>query len=647
MKFKKWISIVLALLMCFSFAACHKKDKGEPPADQTPQTPSTSEREDPSFSEIDDTDYYFVEEGKSDFIIVVPEKADSNEEKAASELNFFLSEALDVTLPIVKDVTVDFDDSQKRISIGRTTLFNESGIDADNSVLKTSGYGMVTQENTLYLYGSNLISDYGVVYAVYGFLAEMIDLKIYAGDCYTYSSPAKLKMKSFDVLEIPHYDRRVVSTPRLTNDPIYKMRLRNYGGYIRTEGSVHSHLFYLPASKYLADHPDWYTADGKELRLINTEMQAAFIEAVKEHIRNNPRVEEIFIGIEDRHEPLTDADAAEAKRLYNTGQSGLNVVFCNNVVEAIEEWLLTEFPGREMSYRSFIYFEDTTPPVTWDETAQKYIPDSEWVIPHEKLAMEIAYMAMPDWGDTLFSESNKSMLNVIQGWASICNNFSVYGYGTNYHGYIIPFVGFQGWEANTRYGYEMGFNGYYNLLGSNSASPGLEELAIYVQSEMLWDTSLHYEDLAREFIFAYYGDAAEQVWEYFTLMTTRLAIADIESKMTQGHTTGFPWDAKNWPFEFIQKCSEVLESGEAALLPLKDSNPELYDVMLNRIRQQKVTIQYLQMRHYAMYYNKAQIAKMCDEMEETCMRNGFVRVEEKDAYNSIVTSIRQWRLEYL
>ena len=645
MKIKNWLSVLLAGLTAFSLVSCVKNntDSSSPDGEIV-----QGDDKNPSYAKIEELNYDFFKNGSSDFKILIPAEATSNETKAYGELSCFLELSLGMPLSVVKDNQATIDISQKYISVGRTRLFEESGLAPNNEVLKTSGYEMKTVGNSLFLYGSDYLNaDYGVIYAVYGFLEEMIDLKIYTSDCYTYETSMHLKMKKFDVLEIPDYDYRSCGTGRI--DATYKMRMRNLSGTQQAFGGVHNHLQYLPPEIYWEDHPEWYVTTGKELRLANEEMRLEFIESCKQILRDKPEVTQLFFGLQDNHNPLSVEDAAYAKEKYNTNQSGLNIAFCNQVVTAIEEWLPTEFPNRYLEYSTFAYFEHQEPPVNYDEKTDTFTPHSEWVVPHEKLAIRISYMTMQDWGTPLTSEENAAMYRGLRGWASICDNITIYGYGTNFHGFVIPFVGFQAWEANLRLGYEeLGYRGYYDEMTSGgTATAAFEEMRIYIQSEMLWDTSLHYEDLAREFINAYYGEAAPQVWEYLTLCYDNLAIQDLETQMTQGHVTGHPYQSKYWAFELVWKLNGVLEEAEAQYEPLKEMNLDEYQVMINRVRQQKVTPQYLLMRHYTNYLDKTFIRETLDEMYETVMVNGFTHNEQGDEYHALAKQIEAWRLSYL
>ena len=120
---------------------------------------------------------------------------------------------------------------------------------------------------------------------------------------------------------------------------------------------------------------------------------------------------------------------------------------------------------------------------------------------------------------------------------------------------------------------------------NSSSSASFEELRMYVESKLLWDTSLNYYDLAKDFIMHYYGAAGEKVLQYFNENFSHMISQIAESQITQG-PFGNLSQAKYWPFEFLARMSDILNEGEAMYEPLKETDREAYDVYVNIIRQQ-------------------------------------------------------------
>lgn len=660
MKIKRIICSIMTIVSLFVFASCGKTDKdsgssqnnsgGSEIHDGGGDNVKVERRADnPSYENIAITNDYFFKNGKSDYKIIIPENFDKNEDTAVSEFNYFLDLAANITLPVIKDSQVVYDENEKYISIGQTSLLKQSGIKGDDKILHTSGYMIKSKGKNVYLFGrsNDRTTDYGVVYAVYGFLKEEINLKIYATDCYTYDELAKSKMRSFDVLDVPDFRWRDVDSARC--DELYNLRVRQQSGSIKFLGDMHTHYIIMPYEKYGKEHPDWYTPDGGQLRMLNEEMRLQFVENCKEIIRNDPVSTKLVFGINDNClTGLSDADAKEVKEKYNTTESGMNIVFLNKVIEDLEKWLAEEYPeGRNIEYMTLAYTMHNDAPATFDEKLNKYVPHSEYVIPHEKLNIHITFMPMNNWNKSLLDSTNASIYEMVRAWGDLTNNISIYSYGINYRNLQMNFLNLNSWESNLTILKDLGVNEYYEQFVSHSNSAAFEELRVYVQTQTLWNTCLHVDDLAKEFIDVYYGAAAPQVWEYWVLTNNNLAIQSAENGMSEGHTTGNPAGIGYYPFALVEKMAEVLDEGERAYDYLKTEDPELYEVMVNRIRQQKFTVQYLQMTHYHMYYSKSDIARILDEMEETAMKNNIVHIEESDEYNTPIIKINKWRNQYL
>ena len=94
-----------------------------------------------------DTGKYFVQDGKSDYQIVVPSDADANVLFASSELQYFVERSTGVTLPIVKDVTLPSKDGHF-FSLGSTTLWKETGLTLAKDLGQT-GYSFQTVGESL------------------------------------------------------------------------------------------------------------------------------------------------------------------------------------------------------------------------------------------------------------------------------------------------------------------------------------------------------------------------------------------------------------------------------------------------------------------------------------------------------------------
>ena len=123
----KKIFCVLLCAVCAAsclLAGCEKQD------DPIPQ---------PQPAEIADTDILLAENGATGYQIVIPENADACEEYAAQELELLFEEATGADIAVVRDTGMTFDESEKVISLGETSIKQGSGLDVAAAGLNADG----------------------------------------------------------------------------------------------------------------------------------------------------------------------------------------------------------------------------------------------------------------------------------------------------------------------------------------------------------------------------------------------------------------------------------------------------------------------------------------------------------------------------
>ena len=130
------------------------------------------------------TKYNLVDNGMTEYKIVIPQRTTDYEKLAASELQLFIKKATNCELPIVYDTqTIE---NGCFISIGQTAMLtNETSIVIDAAKLKDAGLIIKTIDKAVYLVGA---TGTGTVNAVYSFLEYHIGFKAYAQDCVVYKN---------------------------------------------------------------------------------------------------------------------------------------------------------------------------------------------------------------------------------------------------------------------------------------------------------------------------------------------------------------------------------------------------------------------------------------------------------------------------
>ena len=267
---KKVISLVLTFVLLLAvFVGCN----------DTPDNPDT-----PGKPQINKTDIKIVDNGATDYKVVVPSGASSFVNTAASELVNFVKEATGATLPVTTDGE-EFSTSAKVISLGKTTVFDGSGVKLTEK-LRETGYVMKRRGNTLII---NAKDDNGIVSAVYDMLGYMLGLEFYSYDEYTLDKTDTLYMLDFDLEFVPSIDMRDIMMRSLNTN--YRQRMRLYAGKGFGQWITFAHTTtgasnlknggdelygFLPFSVYGEAHKDWYDASHTQLCYSNAEMRAEF-----------------------------------------------------------------------------------------------------------------------------------------------------------------------------------------------------------------------------------------------------------------------------------------------------------------------------------------------------------------------------------
>ena len=137
-KFMKIFTVLLAFVMVFSVsAACSCSDN---PSGVDPNAPKVTG--------------VIVENGASDYKIVISKKYTEAVYFAATEMQSFINQATGVKLPITLDTAAVLNEDSRFISIGGTTVLEEIDGDVDYSALNEDGFIVRTKWDCLFINGA-------------------------------------------------------------------------------------------------------------------------------------------------------------------------------------------------------------------------------------------------------------------------------------------------------------------------------------------------------------------------------------------------------------------------------------------------------------------------------------------------------------
>ncbi len=116
--------------------------------------------------------------GKTDYVIVIPEKPTTQEQKAAEELALWLGEMAGAEFPVVSDAEPAI---ATEISVGRTKRLAAANLAVAKQDLGDEGYVIAVQGKKLFLPGGKRR---GPLYAVFALLQEDLGCRWYTPSAY-------------------------------------------------------------------------------------------------------------------------------------------------------------------------------------------------------------------------------------------------------------------------------------------------------------------------------------------------------------------------------------------------------------------------------------------------------------------------------
>lgn len=475
----------------------------------------------------------FIEDGVSQYVIVVPEQLPEVGEYALAELQYFLELATGVKVQAVKDYT-QVSSGAKFISLGETEQFKQTGWKLDYDTYKMSGFNIKSKDENVYIFSSHANGNYnGVLCGVYEFLKHVIHLEIYTEEDFSYTETDTLYMPTFYVEEIPDFDQREIGEVRIKN---YMNRLRLLKNAWTSPYGMggHSQLIILQQSEEWRNHPDWISAKGDVLcwSAYKSGMDVEYVNNMVNLLLKHPNQDLFNLSTPDFTSPCTCDRCEETKEEYGTNNSGLMIIFLNKVIEATIDRMAEIEPDRTISFVTYAYEGSKVPPVNYDEETGKYVAHCKEVIPHERLAIQFAPIEASICYP-LDSDVNRDSYNNWMGWSAIAKdmwNF-MYPYCSYSQAFTAP--AFAVFPANARMFAQGPLTKCYEERISTSAA--FWDLFNYVESKMMWNVNYDFELLAKRYIENVYGPAAPAIQEYYDFLvvwSASGAYADISTYAT-------------------------------------------------------------------------------------------------------------------
>ncbi len=574
-----------------------------------------------------------ISEGLSDYKILIPEDAPTYLNLASSELSYFLFQSSGCKLDVVSEKL----SPSKYISLGLTSqLLSSSSYDKDKDY-GLSGYRVYAENENIYIYGTSA-KQAGTLYGVYDFLSDTIGYEAYASDDYHYQIKDKVTYLALDSEVIPTFDTRAIGYKSTNSDSTLSRRLRLENQYSAEDwyGFGHSQIngLYFNVADREAKvssgewQDDWFanaSNDAAVNQLCYTggeKLVEMVAQAMIEKIKIHKEITYFMFGQQDNVNFCACERCSKAKEEWGGNTAGLQIAFMNDVIALTDKYLEENEPGRVVRYVVFAYNETTSAPVK--EEGGRYLPYSDKVIPNKNLYFYFAPIGS-DFSSGLDDVSNDTYYKAIQGWNVLAGGrILCYIYDINFRNYFINFYNVNSVKNMYRLYKDFGVTYMYSQGPLDTAVPCFEEARVYVESKLMWDVSLDYETLLRDFLNEYYGPASSSVKEYWDLTFNACAKYRADGNYIGGIYSQIG-SSDLWSEELVSSFRRSFDEAYRSIASLELENPSLYLCYYKRLKKIELTVLFLELSYYRQYFSSDELSLKKSDFTKYCAEFGVTK----------------------
>lgn len=513
-----------------------------------------------------------IQDGKTDYVILVDKQALETPKFAAQELQNYLYKVSGVKLPIVNSQVK----GGKLINIGKNSFTKALGLSLKK--VKPEGFIIKTVEDTLVLMGKDTPGDpksihwrfapqTGTLYAVYTFLEK------YLGICWFMPGEIgevvpKTKIVSIpkiNLKEEPSFISRRIGYLGRYNKKLGKFNRkedliwsrRNKCGWSLSTQFSHNWWYVLPLSHkqwpswfkkkrklYYPEHPEYFALvngrrtssysvgrNGGQVCTSNPEVVKIFIEAAKDYFKKNPDVPMFSISPNDggRFCECEKCRALDVKK-YPDGRLVLTdriLTFYNKVGKGIYKSYPDKFLGGHV-YSRF------------------------WRLPKRVKPYENLYLAnYHNNAAFLFynRQAKREHFNQIKDWSRLHDKILFMSFYTGYGFLGLPISTPPIIEDLIPFLKKQGMKGLYMAIGAEPCWGG-RGLEYYLFARLMWNSSLNLTSLVDDYYEKFYGkETGKLIRRYHHLIEKGMREAAERNPKDWFHAHGAN-DYEKWIIEF-------------------------------------------------------------------------------------------------
>ena len=601
---------------------------------------------------LEKSGYKLVISGNSEYVVLLPKNASSNEYLSAKELTDVIFNATGAKIEIVYEGDYKVNEGAPLISIGNTELSRTENVRDYDGDLLSSGYFMKTVGNRLYLLSDG--DGLGLVYGAYDFLEDAVGYMYYYVDEIYYEHKKDVDLYVYDGAVMPDIDFRATLYPDTTQNSSYRTHLRysvwdeSYAGgraHTQTASIVNYDKFKAThaygatktvGDEEIADH--WFSsqANAQLCWTAGEEMERQAAADIYAIVKKSTEKQTFFHVSQADNALYCDCDRCKkAKTEWAYNDAGLQIAWANNVCKYLKEMMQNDGLEKEVNVVLFAYMGTETPPVV--TTAEgNYKAFSDKVLPCDMLYFEWAPI-YTDYSVGYDHVNNKEYRENLLMWKDLLdesglkNRMSVWTYEVNFKNLLFLFDNASTFASNMKFFSENGINNVFSQGANTTNQPALQEMRLFVESRIMWDASRNYDELVDEFLSHYYDGASTAIRKYYDATRLRYAQTSVLDGMDFSSIYSDISSKTIWTEGFVDEIDRIFKEAYQSIETVKTTDLDRYNVLYDRIKRAELTLTYVKLSYYPINYSVKEKSNMAKEWKYYVSKFGIKQLQENNS----------------
>jgi len=433
-----------------------------------------------------------VENGKSDYIIVVSAKATEIENQAACLLQSYVEKISGCKLKVATDKEKAV---KTEISIGFTNRVSPRMA----AIMEPDEFRVYTEKKKLLILGG---SHKGVYYGVVDILEKQLGCRVYAPGVEFVPSRQSIDLQAVNYSDKPANKLRIVHGS-FNENKTYKewMRLDNINEVFADGYYVHTFNRLVPWETYFSTHPEYFAfMNGKriidQLCMSNPEVLQLVIDKLSAEMAKQPD-KKIWSVSQNDNFSYCQCDKCKAIIAEEGSPSGPLIRFVNQVAR--------KFPDKTISTLAY-QFSRSAPAVTK---------------PADNVQIMLCTIELNRSKSIESDPTSHSFVKDIKDWGKLTSNIYLWDYTVDFANSVTPFPNLHVLQPNIQF---LTRNGAYQHFQQTNTMKGNEmaELKAYLLARLLWNPDVNIDSVKTVFLEGYYAEAAPFIREYIDRLESEL-----------------------------------------------------------------------------------------------------------------------------